>query len=84
VGVPSGSAAVTRVREDEQSGRNARSRDRVERAAAGTDAGSAGLPVGVQVIAKPWREDIVLALMHALQDKLRGNPDYPARPDVMA
>jgi fatty acid amide hydrolase len=84
MGVPSGSAAVTRVREDEQSGRNARSRDRVERAAAGTDAGSAGLPVGVQVVAKPWREDIVLALMHALQDKLRGNPDYPARPDVMA
>ncbi len=80
MGVPSGSAAVTRVRGDEQTGRDARSRDRVERAAAETDAGSAGLPIGVQVLAKPWREDIVLALMRVLQDKLRHNPDYPARP----
>jgi fatty acid amide hydrolase len=82
MGVPSGSAAVTRVRENEQTGRNSRSRDRVERAAAETDAGSVGLPVGVQVVAKPWREDIVLALMRTLQDKLRGNPDYPTRPHV--
>jgi fatty acid amide hydrolase len=84
MGVPSGSAAVTRVRESEQLGRNARSRDRVEREAAKTDAGSAGLPVGVQVIAKPWREDIVLALMRALQEKLRSSPEYPTRPDVTA
>jgi fatty acid amide hydrolase len=54
----------------------------VERAAAETDAGSAGLPVGVQVLAKPWREDVVLALMRILQDRLRGNPDYPARPNL--
>ncbi len=82
MGVPTGSAAVTRVRENEQTGRNPGSRDRVERAAAETDAGSAGLPVGVQVVAKPWREDIVLALMRSLQDKLRGNPEYPARPNL--
>lgn len=84
MGVPSGSAAVTRVRDDEQAGRDVRSRDRVERAAAETDSGSAGLPVGVQVIAKPWREDVVLAVMRTLQEKLRGNPDYPTRPDITA
>ncbi len=82
MGVPSGSAAVTRVREDEQAGRDPRSRDRVERAAAETDAGSAGLPIGVQVVARPWREDIVLALMRRLQEALRGRPDYPSRPPI--
>jgi fatty acid amide hydrolase len=31
---------------------------------------SAGLPVGVQVAARPWREDIVLALMAALEEQV--------------
>ena len=82
MGVPAGSAAVTRVREDEQAGRTQRTRDRVERAAAQTDAGSAGLPVGVQVVARPWREDVVLAVMRRLQEALRGRPDYPSRPSL--
>lgn len=30
-------------------------------------AGSAGLPIGVQVIAAPWREDLALRAAHALQ-----------------
>jgi fatty acid amide hydrolase len=30
---------------------------------------SAGLPVGVQVVARPRREDIVLALMEALEEQ---------------
>jgi fatty acid amide hydrolase len=82
MGVPSGSAAVTRVREDEQGSREQRTRDRVMRAAAETDAGSAGLPVGVQVVARPWREDVVLAVMRRLQDSIRERPDYPSRPPL--
>jgi fatty acid amide hydrolase len=82
MGVPSGSAAVTRVREDEQASREQRTRDRVMRAAAETDAGSAGLPVGVQVVARPWREDVVLAVMRRLQDSIRERPDYPSRPPL--
>jgi fatty acid amide hydrolase len=52
------------------------------RAAAETDAGSAGLPVGVQVVARPWREDVVLAVMQRLQDSIRERPDYPSRPPL--
>ncbi len=62
---PAGVVPVTRVRENEQNERPA-SRDSVMQAAAQTDEGSAGLPVGVQVIGRPWREDQVLAVMRLL------------------
>jgi fatty acid amide hydrolase len=42
--------------------------------AAGEDSGAAGLPVGVQVAARPWREDVVLGLMYAV------GAGRPARP----
>ena len=35
-------------------------------------ASSEGLPIGVQVIARPWREDVVLALAAALESALGG------------
>ncbi len=31
-----------------------------------------GLPIGTQVVSKPWREDIVLALARDLEDALGG------------
>jgi amidase len=31
-----------------------------------------GLPIGVQVISKPWREDLVLAIAQTLQRALGG------------
>jgi fatty acid amide hydrolase len=40
--------------------------------------GSVGLPVGVQVAAKPWRDDIVLAIMGALEEHFAGTADYPS------
>jgi Asp-tRNA(Asn)/Glu-tRNA(Gln) amidotransferase A subunit family amidase len=43
---------------------------------------SAGLPIGGQVVARPWREDVVFAVMHSLQETLRGRSDYPARPPL--
>lgn len=31
-----------------------------------------GLPIGVQIVARPWREDIVLAIAQAIEDALGG------------
>jgi fatty acid amide hydrolase len=81
LGWPAGVVAATRVRPDEQSGRPA-SRDPVDAAARAVDSGSAGLPVGVQVAARPWREDLVLAVMAALEEDFRKRPDYPAPPPL--
>jgi fatty acid amide hydrolase len=76
LGLPSGTVATTRVAASEDAGRE-KSRDRVLRRARETDEESAGLPVGVQVSAMPWREDIVLALMAALEKAASVKPDYP-------
>lgn len=76
---PAGVVAATKVRPAEQTGRP-RSRDLVEETARKVDKGSAGLPVGVQVAAKPGREDHVLAVMAALEAHFREGPDYPRTP----
>jgi len=46
--------------------------------------GSAGLPVGVQVISRYWREDIVLAVMSTLEEHFRTTPDYPENPVLVS
>jgi fatty acid amide hydrolase len=79
LGMPAGSVAATRVRPGEESDRP-RTRDRVDREARKTEDGSAGLPVGVQVAARHWREDVVLAVMAALEQEFSTRPDYPSRP----
>jgi fatty acid amide hydrolase len=81
LGLPAGVAPATRVRVGEESDRPD-SRDHAERRAAQIESGSAGLPVGVQVAARLWREDVVLALMGALEAHFRGQPDYPDRPPL--
>jgi fatty acid amide hydrolase len=42
--------------------------------------GSQGLPVGVQVAAPPWREDVVLATLRCLELHFRSRPGYPSTP----
>ena len=79
LGMPSGVVAATRVRPGEESDRPP-SRDVVARAARAAEASSAGLPVGVQVAAGHWREDIVLAVMAALEAHFAARPDYPMKP----
>jgi len=79
LGMPAGVVAATRVRPGEESDRPF-SRDLVERAARAAEAGSAGLPVGVQVVARYWREDVALAVMAALETHFAERPDYPANP----
>jgi fatty acid amide hydrolase len=66
LGMPSGVVPVTTVREGEETDRSP-SRDRAVRAVCASEVGSAGLPVGVMVAARHWREDVVLAVMEAIE-----------------
>ncbi len=81
LGMPAGVIATTRVRRDEESARPP-SRDLAERAARKTEADSIGLPVGVQVVARHWREDIALRVMAVLEEHFRAQPDYPTQPAI--
>jgi fatty acid amide hydrolase len=76
LGYPTGVVPVTRVRAGEESQRK-RSLDRLEGVAQATERGSAGLPVGVQVVARPWQEHVAFAAMRAIEASLHGNVDYP-------
>jgi len=76
LGYPAGVVPVTRVRPGEAIAR-LRSLDVVDMAARRVDIGSAGLPVGVQVAARPWQEHVALAVMQVIQDEVRKREDYP-------
>jgi fatty acid amide hydrolase len=65
-GLPAGVVPVTTVQPGEESDRTV-SQDRADITAKAMEQDSAGLPVGVQVVARHWREDIVLAIMAALE-----------------
>ncbi|MCU0878745.1 MAG: amidase [Pirellulaceae bacterium] len=77
LGFPAGTVSLSRVRAEEENGRPTTTRDQVERQAAAVDRASAGLPIGVQVAGLPWREDIVLAVMGALEQSFASREDYP-------
>jgi fatty acid amide hydrolase len=66
LGWPAGVVPVTRVRAGEESDRPA-SKDVMDATARETERGSAGLPIGVQVAALPWREDLVIATLRAIE-----------------
>jgi len=66
LGYPAGVVPVGKVRPGEESDR-APSRDLAEKAAAKCEAGSAGLPLAVQVAGRPWCEHQVLAAMAAIE-----------------
>ena len=76
LGYPTGVVPVTRVRAGEETLRK-RSLDRLEGVAQATERGSAGLPVGVQVVARPWQEHSAFAAMRAIESAMRANLDYP-------
>lgn len=75
---PAGVVPVTRVRADETQRESPRGR--LEKRAAEIDHASAGLPIGVQIVARPYREDVVLALMLRLEEAMKGREDYPGVP----
>lgn len=66
LGWPAGVVPWTRVRADEESDRPA-SKDPCFVAARDTERGAAGLPIAVQVAARPWRDHVALAAMAALE-----------------
>jgi fatty acid amide hydrolase len=76
LGAPAGVVSISRVRPGEETDRVV-SRDLADITASQVEAGSAGLPLGVQVVARHWRDDVVLAVMAALEREFRGSPDYP-------
>jgi fatty acid amide hydrolase len=75
---PAGVVPVTRVRDDE-TGRAA-GREVLHRIAAKVDAASAGLPVGVQIVVRPWRDPLALALMGAIEAEVSGDAAFPRTP----
>ena len=66
LGWPAGVVPVTKVRPEEETA-TPRGRDVCDRTARETEEGSAGLPIAVQIAARPWREDVVLGVMAALE-----------------
>jgi fatty acid amide hydrolase len=81
--LPAGVVPVTRVRPDETV--RAAAREALERQAAKIDAASTGLPVGVQVVGRSWRDHEVLAVMQAIESDVSRDEGYPATPvDALA
>jgi fatty acid amide hydrolase len=83
LGAPAGVVSITRVRPGEESAREA-SKDMADIAAKEVETGSVGLPIGVQVVARHWRDDIVLAAMAALEQSFRDAPDFPSPADLIS
>jgi fatty acid amide hydrolase len=80
--LPAGVVPVTRVRPGEVARPEPTGRrpDRIDRKAALVEAGTEGLPLGVQIAASPYREDVVLALMAAVEAGARASDAFPATP----
>lgn len=76
LGTPCGSVPVTTVQSDEIR-LHGRSNDSGLNAANRALSGSAGLPIGLQVMADYWREDIALAVMYAIEAGAISQLGYP-------
>ncbi|UUO05509.1 amidase [Blastopirellula sp. J2-11] len=76
LGVPCGVVTCSQVGDNELSDRTDLS-DPVERSAQRVEFASRGLPVGLQVAARPWREDQLLAIMSKVESYFRDRADYP-------
>ena len=53
---------------------------RLEKKAADVERHSVGLPLGIQIVGRPFEEDVVLAIMIALEAKLKKQADFPVTP----
>jgi fatty acid amide hydrolase len=79
LGWPAGVIPFTRVRAGEGSQRPV-NRDPHDVAARETERAAEGMPIGVQLAARPWRDHVALAAMAALEREARGRDGYPATP----
>jgi fatty acid amide hydrolase len=80
--MPAGVVPVSRVR-PEETGRAA-GRGLMEKLAAAVDAKSARLPVGAQIVGRPWADERVLAAMVAVEEEVRHDADFPRTPHLPA
>ncbi len=76
--LPAGVFPFTTVRAGETT--RAPVASRLAKMATAIDEGSAGLPVGVQVIGRPWEEHRVLAAMIHLEDEARAQQGFATTP----
>ena len=67
--MPAGTVPVTSVRGEEEA-YVSKDKDPIAKAAVKACVGSAGLPVGVQVVAAPWRDELCLRAMRELESAL--------------
>lgn len=76
LGMPAGVVSTTTVRPEETwNVAPDVGKDRMVQAASRADHNSGGLPVGVQVAARPWREDLVLTVMECLEKESAVAPE---------
>lgn len=75
-GMPAGVVPVTRVRKSEEI-RKETSKESIIKAAIHHERDSAGLPVGVQIIGRHWKERDVLSLMALLEEQHSLHKEYP-------
>ncbi len=76
---PAGIVPVTRVQQADADA-VVDGNDRIEKKRAHVERGAVGLPTGVQLVARPFREDLVLALMAAVEQHVRHDQDFPLTP----
>lgn len=76
--LPAGVVPVTRVRPGETD--RPASRDAIVRQAARVDEASEGLPIGVQIAARPWKDHVALAVMGAIEAEVSRDQGFPATP----
>ena len=74
---PSGTIPVTVVKEDEQSFDEKVHNDGMTKMIKESAAGSAGMPVGIEIIGTPFKDEKVLAIMKILEEKFRFTERYP-------
>lgn len=82
LGTPVGIVSTTRVQPGEESDRTP-SKDRAVATARRVEQNSAGLPIGVQVAARHWRDDVALAVMGVLEARARTTDSYPVQPSAI-
>ena len=81
LGYPAGVAPWTKVRADEAQGRD-RSIDAVKATARKSEIGSAGLPIGVQLVAPHGQDHRVLALMEVVELAAIRSGEHPGHPEI--
>lgn len=77
---PCGVVPVTRVRASETTFLPAYKDSLLGKQCSAVLRGSSGLPLGVQVVARPYHEEVALAVMAALEADAQRHADYPRTP----